>query len=59
MSKSKNSKYKSYWDNEDLDENFSPSKYKEERKNRRRQKRMRAALKTKNITQLMEYEDDF
>jgi hypothetical protein len=56
MSKSKNTRYNQF--NEDLDEEVSFSKYNEERKNKRRQKRINAALKTKDINKLMAYNDD-
>ena len=56
MSKSKNTRYNQF--NEDLEEEISFSKYNEERKNKRRQKRINAALKTKDINKLMAYDDD-
>ena len=56
MSKSKNTRYNQF--NDDLDEEVSFSKYNEERKNKRRQKRLNAALKTKDVNKLMEYDDD-
>lgn len=56
MSKSKNTRYNQF--NKDLDEEVSFSKYNEERKNKRRQKRINAALKTKDINKLMAYDDD-
>lgn len=56
MSKSKNTRYNSY--DLDLDEELSFSKYNEERKNKRRQKRINAAIKTKDISKLMEYDEE-
>ena len=56
MSKSKNTRYNS--DHYDQDEEISFSKYNEERKHKRRQKRLNAAIKTKDIKKLMEYDDD-
>lgn len=56
MSKSKNTRYNQF--NDDLDEEVSFSKYNEERKNKRRQKRLNAALKTKDVSKLIEYDDD-
>jgi hypothetical protein len=56
MSKSKNTRYNS--DHYDQDEEISFSKYNEERKHKRRQKRLNAAIKTKDIRKLMEYDDD-
>jgi hypothetical protein len=53
MSKSKNTKY--FHDEEEI----SPSKYNEDKKNKRKQKRILAAIKSKNISKLIEYEDDY
>lgn len=54
MSKSKNNKF---FRNDD--EEISPSKYNEDKKNKRKQKRILAAIKSKNISKLIEYEDEY
>jgi hypothetical protein len=54
MSKSKHYKFDSWNDEEDI----SYSKIREENKKRRKQKRMKSALKTRNIDELIRYEDD-
>lgn len=56
MSKSKHNKHRDFL-YEDEDE-IPYSRIREENKNRRKQKRMKAALKTKNIDQLLRYEDE-
>lgn len=50
MSKSRHNKFRD-WDDED---DLSYSKAREENKNRRKQKKLKAALKTKNIDELID-----
>lgn len=54
MSKSKHKKYYDYLDEEEI----SYSESKEQSKNRRKQKRIKNALKTKNIDDLIRYEEE-
>jgi len=54
MSKSKHKKYYDYLDEDEV--SFSESK--EQSKNRRKQKRIKNALKTKNIADLIRYEEE-
>jgi hypothetical protein len=56
MSKSKHTKYRDNDYNDDDEISFS--KAREEIKNRRKQKRIKAALRTKNIDDLIKYEYD-
>lgn len=55
MSKSKHKKYDDWYE---TDEDFSFTKQREENKNRRKMKRMKAALKTRDIDTLLRYEED-
>ena len=57
MSKSKHNKFRNDWNEE---EDISYSKSREELRNRRKQKRMKSALKTRNIDELMRqtYEEE-
>lgn len=56
MSKSKHNKFRDSDYNDDDDYSFS--KTREEIKNRRKQKRIKAALRSKNIDDLIRYEND-
>lgn len=58
MSKSKHNKFNDYnWS--DDEEFISSSQLRQEKKEKRRQKRLNAALKTKDINKLMQYEEDY
>ena len=58
MSKSKHNKFNDYnWSDEE--EYVSSSQLRQEKKEKRRQKRLNAALKTKDINKLLEYEEDY
>lgn len=55
MSKSQHNKYRNDWNEE---EDISYSKNREEMKRRRKQKRLKSALKTRNIDELIRFEYD-
>lgn len=54
MSKSKHNKFKDDYEDDDM----SYSKVREENQKRRKQKRLKAALKTRNINDLMRFDDE-
>lgn len=55
MSKSRHNKNFNYFDEED---DFNGNKFRQEHRDRRKQKRMKRALKTKNIDELIRCDDD-
>jgi len=57
MSKSKHRKHNDWYDDYEEDDFYS-SKQREENKNRRKMKRMKAALRTKDIDTLMRYDEE-
>ena len=54
MGKSKNNKYNRWYEDED---DISRSKFEEQKKIKKKQKLLNAALKCKNVNRLMEFDD--
>lgn len=59
MSKNKKSSRHDYYDYEYEDDYVDSKAHKQEKRDRRNQRRMKNALKTKNIDDLMRYEEEY